>query len=320
MAFFPLSPVLTRITSSTGRTKIFPSPMFPVQAALRMAWTTFSTSSSFTTTSTFVLWSRSTPWATPRHIRTRPFCLPRPCTSTAFRPTIPTFSRVLFTSPNFSLRMMASIFFISLLQPVARFAVLGEVQAYQFLHRAHPHPHKGVQDLEDDPGHDKGIGPDDDHRQGLDTELPGVAGEKAIAPRCVDGGGGKEPGGQGPPGAPDAVASPDIQRIIHIAPVPQADCQVAQDPRPRADSDGRQGANIARCRGDSHQPHHRPRCRPQEAGLARHGPAGEEPGQGGGGSGGIGDHKGAGGQCPCPQGTAGVEAKPAKPEEAGPQD
>src|SRR5690625_3758778 len=39
MAFSPRSPVRMRIASSTGRTKIFPSPIFPVWAAFKIAET-----------------------------------------------------------------------------------------------------------------------------------------------------------------------------------------------------------------------------------------------------------------------------------------
>lgn len=51
----PVSPVRIRITCSTSRTKILPSPILPVRAALMMASTTESTTLSSTTTSIFYL-------------------------------------------------------------------------------------------------------------------------------------------------------------------------------------------------------------------------------------------------------------------------
>ena len=48
------------MTSSTGRTKIFPSPIFLTCAARSMASTTFATWSSSTTTSIFTLGRKST--------------------------------------------------------------------------------------------------------------------------------------------------------------------------------------------------------------------------------------------------------------------
>ena len=43
MASLPVSPVLTRMTSSTGITKILPSPILPVLADSRIFFTTEST-------------------------------------------------------------------------------------------------------------------------------------------------------------------------------------------------------------------------------------------------------------------------------------
>ena len=48
MASLPRSPVLIRIHSSIGRTKILPSPMYPVRAPAMMPSTVFYTNSSFT--------------------------------------------------------------------------------------------------------------------------------------------------------------------------------------------------------------------------------------------------------------------------------
>jgi hypothetical protein len=55
-----------RMTSSTGTTKIFPSPMRPVFAARSIASTTRPTSESATTTSTFTFGRKSTTYSAPR--------------------------------------------------------------------------------------------------------------------------------------------------------------------------------------------------------------------------------------------------------------
>src|SRR5690606_17777918 len=66
MASTPDSPVRIRITSSMLETKILPSPMRPVWAALRMASIALSTVSSATMTSTFTLGRKSTTYCAPR--------------------------------------------------------------------------------------------------------------------------------------------------------------------------------------------------------------------------------------------------------------
>ncbi len=60
MAVSPLSPVLIRITSSTGDMKILPSPMYPVWPFLTMISTICSTFSSLATISIYTLGRRST--------------------------------------------------------------------------------------------------------------------------------------------------------------------------------------------------------------------------------------------------------------------
>src|SRR4030042_869367 len=71
-AFSPSSPVLTRTASSTGRTKILPSPISPVRAALVIAFSVLDTSSSSTTTSTLILGNKSTLYSPTRHCNMRP--------------------------------------------------------------------------------------------------------------------------------------------------------------------------------------------------------------------------------------------------------
>lgn len=65
-ALEPLSSVRMRTASSTGITKIFPSPTWPVFAALEMAATTPATSLSLTTTSILILGTKSTVYSLPR--------------------------------------------------------------------------------------------------------------------------------------------------------------------------------------------------------------------------------------------------------------
>src|SRR4030095_14471372 len=62
----PDSPVRMRTTCSTAVTKILPSPILPVCAALTMASTARSTMASGSTTSTFTLGRKSTTYSAPR--------------------------------------------------------------------------------------------------------------------------------------------------------------------------------------------------------------------------------------------------------------
>jgi uncharacterized RDD family membrane protein YckC len=62
-------------------TKILPSPILPVLAALTMASMQRSTSSSLTTTSTFTLGRKSTTYSAPRYSSVWPFWRPKPLTS-----------------------------------------------------------------------------------------------------------------------------------------------------------------------------------------------------------------------------------------------
>jgi len=63
---FPRSPVRMRITSSRSKTKIFPSPIFPVRAAVRIRSTTAGTISAGTAASILILGMKSTTYSAPR--------------------------------------------------------------------------------------------------------------------------------------------------------------------------------------------------------------------------------------------------------------
>jgi hypothetical protein len=60
MAFFPLSQVLIRMTSSRLVTKILPSPILPLEAESIMASIACSDNSSVTATSILIFGSKST--------------------------------------------------------------------------------------------------------------------------------------------------------------------------------------------------------------------------------------------------------------------
>jgi uncharacterized membrane protein len=63
----PASPVRMRVTDSTGRTQIFPSPILPVRADSAIASFTDSASSSATSTSMRTLGTKSTVYSAPRY-------------------------------------------------------------------------------------------------------------------------------------------------------------------------------------------------------------------------------------------------------------
>ena len=62
----PVSPVRTRRACSTSRTKILPSPIFPVLAVEAMVSTVFSTAPSGTTISSLILGTKFTTYSAPR--------------------------------------------------------------------------------------------------------------------------------------------------------------------------------------------------------------------------------------------------------------
>ena len=64
----PRSPVRMRMHSSMGRTKIFPSPMWPVRAPSQMPSMVVSTNSSLTAMARRTFFSRLTSFSAPRHI------------------------------------------------------------------------------------------------------------------------------------------------------------------------------------------------------------------------------------------------------------
>jgi hypothetical protein len=111
MASLPRSRVLMRIASSMGDMKIFPSPIAPVDELAMIISMIFVTSFSSTTISTLVLGRRSTLIFDPPTVSAIPLCLPRPLTSYIVRLVYPAFANASLTVPNFSVLIIASIFF-----------------------------------------------------------------------------------------------------------------------------------------------------------------------------------------------------------------
>src|SRR5574343_47167 len=101
-----------RTTRSTEVTKILPSPILPVRAALTMASTQRSTSSVLTTTSTFTLGRKSTTYSAPRYSSVWPFWRPKPLTSVTVRPVTPHSASPSRTSSSLKGLMTAVICFI----------------------------------------------------------------------------------------------------------------------------------------------------------------------------------------------------------------
>ena len=62
----PVSPVRMRTTCSSSKTKIFPSPIFPVLALFSMASMAWSRMSSLIAASTFTFGRKSTTYSAPR--------------------------------------------------------------------------------------------------------------------------------------------------------------------------------------------------------------------------------------------------------------
>src|SRR3990167_7066179 len=103
-----------RTTCSTAVTKILPSPILPVLAALTIASTQRSVSSDFTTTSTFTLGRKSTTYSAPRYSSVWPFWRPKPFTSVTVRPVTPHSASASRTSSSLNGLTMAVICFIEI--------------------------------------------------------------------------------------------------------------------------------------------------------------------------------------------------------------
>src|SRR5690606_2798859 len=100
IASSPVSPVRMRMTSSTGVTKILPSPMRPVRAASVMVATTCRTLSSGTMISSLTLGTESTTWAEPRYTSFLRPVRPKPFTSVTVMPCTPISDRLSLTSSS----------------------------------------------------------------------------------------------------------------------------------------------------------------------------------------------------------------------------
>jgi len=78
-----------RTTSSRSLTKIFPSPILPVRAALMMASSAWSSSSLLTAISSLTFGRKSTTYSAPRYSSVWPRWRPKPLTSVTVMPWTP---------------------------------------------------------------------------------------------------------------------------------------------------------------------------------------------------------------------------------------
>jgi len=102
-----------RTTSSTGRTKILPSPTWPVRAALVAAAMTSPTRASSTTTSILTLTTKSTWYSAPRYTSLCPPWRPKPLTSLTVMPLTPISAKAALTSSSLKVLVMISTFFMT---------------------------------------------------------------------------------------------------------------------------------------------------------------------------------------------------------------
>jgi diguanylate cyclase (GGDEF)-like protein len=107
------SPVRIRTTRSRSHTKILPSPILPVPAALMIASLTASTWSSVTATSSLILGRKSTTYSAPRYSSVWPFWRPKPLTSVAVMPATPASASASRTSSSLNGLMIAMTIFIA---------------------------------------------------------------------------------------------------------------------------------------------------------------------------------------------------------------
>ena len=112
MACSSRSPVRMRATVSTGRTKIFPSPILSVRADSVMARMQGSARSSATTTSISSFGRKSTTYSAPRYSSVRPFRRPNPLASETVIPATPSSDSASRTSSRRKGSMMATMRFM----------------------------------------------------------------------------------------------------------------------------------------------------------------------------------------------------------------
>ncbi|EMP78607.1 PilL protein [Burkholderia pseudomallei MSHR1043] len=108
----PVSPVRIRITCSIDVTKILPSPILPVRAARSIASTAWSTRSSDTAASIFILGRKSTTYSAPRYSSVCPFWRPNPLTSVTVMPETPSAESASRVSSSLNGLMIAVISFM----------------------------------------------------------------------------------------------------------------------------------------------------------------------------------------------------------------
>jgi hypothetical protein len=149
----------------------------------------------------------------------------------------------------------------------------------------------------------------------LDPELSGIAEEQAVVAELVDRLGGEQPGGQGPPGAAQAVDADHVQGVVVAEKVLEEHAAVADAAGQKPDEDGGHDRDESGGRGDGHQAGHGAGDESQGGGLAAMDPLHDHPAHGRGRGGHVGGGEGAGGQAVGGQGGTGVEAEPAEPQD-----
>src|SRR5690606_15951771 len=124
---------------STAVTKILPSPIFPVNAALMIASIAASTMAAGNTTSTRILGRKSTTYSAPRYSSVWPFCRPKPLTSVTVSPLTPISASASRTSSSLNGLMIAATNFIRWLRLKEKLSHVGEVAACRGLIQAQGH-------------------------------------------------------------------------------------------------------------------------------------------------------------------------------------
>src|SRR5512141_375201 len=282
-ASLPRSPVRIRITSSRSKTKIFPSPIFPVCAAVRIRSTTAGTSSSFTAASILTLGMKSTTYSAPRYTSECPFCRPNPFTSRTVIPVTPASVSAFFTSSTLNGLMIASIFFMVFLPSRIPAALAGEVsqvevgvgndrhlvliEPLELVLGVDPQPQRQVEELEHDVADDGDV---DDVRQRPDAlceELRGVPVEESLhrpgdaVPAVAVGAVREQPEGEHAPGPVHPVDRDRAHRVVDLeCPLDEEDGDAQQDPRDHPDEDRDGSGDESAGGGDRHQAGKEPVC------------------------------------------------------------
>ena len=171
----------------------------------------------------------------------------------------------------------------------------------------------------DEIGHGKGVGRRREHSHGLIEHDPHVAAGEDTG-GATDRGRGEEAGRERAPGATDAVQAKGIEAVIVAEAILEQHADITHRASAEADDDGTAEVDEATGRGDADEAGDRARGGAEHRDATLVNALDDGPGERGAGGGHVSDEEGMGRGAIGRERAAGVEAKPAKPQQPGAED